>query len=86
MDGEINILFVVMPPPLREFYRPIYHVGKLQMMIPLSLVQWRKTKLRGESYGPNHPHQMDHEDHIVMMMTHAYKPLRVIIPQDYHSP
>ena len=25
-----------------------------------------------KSYSPNHPHQMEHEDHLVMMMTHAY--------------
>ena len=40
-------------------------------MSPLALVQWQKT-LREEIYGPNHPHQKEHEDHLVMMMAHAY--------------
>ena len=28
-----------------------------------------------KSYGPNHPHQMEHEDHMVIMMAHTYTPL-----------
>ena len=23
-------------------------------------------------YGPNHPHRMEHENHLVMVMAHAY--------------
>ena len=30
------------------------------------------------SCGPNHPHQMDHEGHLVMMMEHAYTPLLLV--------
>ena len=29
-------------------------------------------------YGPNHPHQMEHEYHLVMMMAHAYTPLLLV--------
>ena len=31
-----------------------------------------------ENYGPNHSHQMEHEDHLVMMVAHAYTPLSLV--------
>ena len=31
-----------------------------------------------KSYGHNRPHQMDHEDNLVMMMAHAYTPLSLV--------
>ena len=38
MGGQI-LWMVVIPPPLREVWIPLYHIGKYQMTIPLSLVQ-----------------------------------------------
>ena len=31
--------------------------------------------VRKKMYVPNHPYQMYHEDHLTMMMAHAYTPL-----------
>ena len=39
--GDRKLWLVVMPPPLREVSRPLYHVVKCQMISPLALVQWR---------------------------------------------
>ena len=34
--------------------------------------------VRKNSYGTNHPHQMEHGDHLMMMMTHTYTPLSLV--------
>ena len=34
--------------------------------------------VRGKTYGPNHPHQMENEDHLVMMVAHTYKPMLLV--------
>ena len=34
--------------------------------------------VRKKGYGPNHPHQMDHEDHLVIMISQAYTPLLLV--------
>ena len=34
--------------------------------------------VKNKSYGPNHPHQMDHEYHLLMMMLHAYTSLSLV--------
>ena len=51
----VQILWLVMmPPPLREVWRPLYHIRKLEMISHLAQVQW-KIILQEKSYGPNHP-------------------------------
>ena len=34
--------------------------------------------IRKKIYGTNHPHQMEHEDQLVMMMSHAYTTLSLV--------
>ena len=34
--------------------------------------------VRKESYGPNHPHHMEHEDNQVMILVHAYTSLFLV--------
>ena len=34
-------------------------------------------------YGPNHPHQIEHEDHLVMIMAHAYTPLSLVEGEEF---
>ena len=34
--------------------------------------------VRKRSYGPNHPHQRYHEDHLVIVMEHSYTPLLLV--------
>ena len=34
--------------------------------------------VKKRSYGTNHPHQREHEYHLVMMMARAYMPLSVL--------
>ena len=34
--------------------------------------------VREKSYGPNHPHNMDHEYHLEIMMEQTYKPLLLV--------
>ena len=75
--GNQRLWLVMMPPPLREVWTPLYQVEKFQMISPLELVKLRFF-LRKRSYGLYHPHQMEHEDHLVMMMTHAYTPLFMV--------
>ena len=40
--------------------------------------------VRGKSYGPNHPHQMEHEDRLVIMMAHTYTPLLLVQGEALH--
>ena len=39
--GYQRLWIVVMPHPLREIYRYLYHVVKFLIISPLELVQWR---------------------------------------------
>ena len=34
--------------------------------------------IRRKSHGSNHPHQMEHEDHLVMIMAHTYTHLLLV--------
>ena len=36
------------------------------------------------SYGPNHPHQIEDEDHLLTMMAHAYTPLSLVEGDEFH--
>ena len=58
---------------------------------PLPLSRWKMTNYESSctstmakyfvckwSYGPNHPHQIEHEYHLVIMMAHAYTPLSLV--------
>ena len=58
---------------------------------PLPLLYWKLPNDRSSctsemanyfvskrSYVPNHPHQRDQEDHLAMIMAHAYTPLLLL--------
>ena len=75
--GNLRLWLVMMTPPLREVWRPLYHIRKLEMISHLAQVQW-KIILQEKSYGPNHPNQMEHEDHLVMMLSHSYTPMLMV--------
>ena len=47
------------------------------MINPIKLVQLQFF-CKKKRYGPNHPHQMYHEDHLLIMMAHAYTPLLLV--------
>ena len=40
--------------------------------------------VRKNSYVPNHLHKMDHKDHLVMIMSHAYTPLSLVEGEALH--
>ena len=40
--------------------------------------------VRIKGYGPNNPHHMDHEDHLVIIMSHAYTPLLLVEGEEFH--
>ena len=64
---------------------------------PLPLSRWKMTNYESSctstmakyfvckwSYGPNHPHQIEDEDHLLTMMAHAYTPISLVEGDEFH--